>query len=283
MRIDLRNGLIADFWHDPCLGDTPLYIRFPRLFALESNKVGSVASHFSISEWLWEWRRAIRGGVEQSQFDQLSSLLSSISFSTGPDRWRCDLSSDGTFYVSQARKIIDAKNHATFSVRTVWCNVVPIKINIFIWRLKLHRLGTLRNLESKELFFDISCCVLCDVSEESHNHLFVRCDTSYQIWCKVSRWIDIPIPLWNAVEEIWPWIDTFANQGSKKIIISIIVYSTLWNIWNLRNGIIFKENKVRKSQVFDSIVASSFYWLYSRYHKTKINWLEWLKDPLPSL
>ncbi|XP_071730763.1 uncharacterized protein [Rutidosis leptorrhynchoides] len=179
LSIKVGNGLHTDFWHDPWIGHDSLAIRFPRSFALDTVKFGSVASHFSDSGWSWLWRREHRSGAEQLQHAQLLFLLDSVSFSGEPDRWWWDKSNDGVFYTHSARKIIDSSYHASFSFKTVWCNYVSIKVNIFIWRLKLHRLATLRNLEAKGLTFDNSCCGLCDVSEESHSHLFVRCDTSY--------------------------------------------------------------------------------------------------------
>ncbi|XP_071694611.1 uncharacterized protein [Rutidosis leptorrhynchoides] len=283
LRIKVGNGLHTDFWHDPWIGHDSLAIRFPRSFALDTVKFGSVASHFSDSGWSWLWRREHRSGAEQLQHAQLLFLLDSVSFSGEPDHWWWDKSNDGVFYTHSARKIIDSSYHASFSFKTVWCNYVPIKVNIFIWRLKLHRLATLRNLEAKGLTFDNSCCGLCDVSEESHSHLFVRCDTSYQIWCKVGRWLGISIPIWDSVDEVWSWIDSFSSHRKKKLIIMINVFSTFWNIWSLRNGIIFKDHKQWKSHVFDNIVSSGFSWLFSRLHKPKINWTDWLKDPLNSM
>ncbi|XP_071704768.1 uncharacterized protein [Rutidosis leptorrhynchoides] len=271
------------FWRDPWIGNDILATRFPRLFALDSAKKGSVASHLASVGWFWEWRRSIRGGAEQEQLLHLLSLLSTVSISEGEDRWWWDYSTDGLYRVSSARSIIASFDYAPFTHQTDWCNSVPIKINIFVWRLKLHRLATLRNLESKDLSFDNSCCALCDVSEESHSHLFVRCDTSYQLWCKVGSWLDISIPIWNSVDDVWIWINSFSHNRNKKLIISVIAYSTIWNIWKLRNDIIFKEHKFRKSHVFDAIVVTGFNWLYARYHKSTLNWTEWLQNPLCSL
>ncbi|XP_071741010.1 uncharacterized protein [Rutidosis leptorrhynchoides] len=283
IRCKLGSGSSLDFWHDPWLDGTPLLNRYPRLFALESEKNGSVASHFGSNGWQWSWRRDIREGEEQSQYMDLSKALSDVSLSSDYDSWCWECSSDGLYSVSIARTRIQASNLAPFSLPTLWCKHVPIKINVFIWRLKMHRLATLRNLEARGLNFDNSCCGFCDVSEESHSHLFVRCDTTYQIWCRTGNWLGIAFPIWNSIDDIWPWIDSNFPNGKKRIIITVIAYSILWNIWRLRNCITFKDHTFNRSHVFDNIVLSSFNWLYARYHKSILNWTVWLQTPMYSL
>ncbi|XP_071700085.1 uncharacterized protein [Rutidosis leptorrhynchoides] len=260
----------------------PLYYLDFLVYSPWKRKNGSVSSHFTDTGWHWSWRIEIRGVIEESQFNELLYSLNSVALSS---KWWWDSSPNGSFSASIARKMVDVLAQAHFDVPTYKCNIVPIKINICIWRLKLHRLATLRNLDIRDLVFDNTCCGLCDFFEESHSHLFVRCDTSYPIWCKIGRWLDISIPKWNSVDEIWNWIDSFSAQRNKKIIISSsfsaqrnkkiiissIVYSTFWNIWHLRNRIVFKDHSFKKAHVFDSIVFSSFNWLFARYHKSRIN------------
>ncbi|XP_071693892.1 uncharacterized protein [Rutidosis leptorrhynchoides] len=225
----------------------------------------------------------IRGGEELAQFNNLSNALSVATLSNDQDSWFWEHSPSGLFSVPSARTRIEAQNYAPFSIPSLWCKQVPIKINNFIWRLKIHRLATLRNLEARGLVFDTSCCGFCEVSEESHSHLFVRCDSTYQIWCRVDRWLGITFPIWNSIDEIWARIDSNFASGNKRLLIMVIVYSTLWNVWRLRNCIIFKDHSFKKSHVFDNIVLASFNWLYARYHKSTLNWTMWLQNPMYSL
>ncbi|GKC47574.1 RNA-directed DNA polymerase, eukaryota, partial [Tanacetum coccineum] len=63
---------------------------FPRLFALDEDKDCNVASKFHGPVEL-SFRRAIRGGVESSQFSQLREMLDTVILSNMEDRWRWDL------------------------------------------------------------------------------------------------------------------------------------------------------------------------------------------------
>ncbi|GKC07767.1 hypothetical protein Tco_0999377, partial [Tanacetum coccineum] len=101
------NGNTTRFWLDNwVLGDT-LSERFPRLFALENNKQISIASKWGEPSLDSSFRRPIRGGVEQQQWSELLSFTGTISFSSLPDRWVCDLNGDGVFSVKDIRSRID--------------------------------------------------------------------------------------------------------------------------------------------------------------------------------
>ena len=86
----IGNGIRSLFWYDCWIGDVPLYAKFPRLFALELNKVVSVADKLngSLAD---SFRKDVRGGCESHQMEALNSLLASISSSNSRDRWFCDL------------------------------------------------------------------------------------------------------------------------------------------------------------------------------------------------
>ncbi|GJZ48514.1 hypothetical protein Tco_0602346 [Tanacetum coccineum] len=64
------------------------------------------------------FRRAVRGGTEQQQLSDLSSLLASVSISPVPDRWVCSLASDGSFRVRDVRNAIDDLPLPSFSEAT---------------------------------------------------------------------------------------------------------------------------------------------------------------------
>ncbi|XP_071711036.1 uncharacterized protein [Rutidosis leptorrhynchoides] len=247
------------------------------------NRSSNVASRSSNGSWLWFWRRPPRGGVEESQHADLREALSSISLSASTDYWTWENPPNNVFEVTQARRAIESSimhNSPSFSM---WCKTAPIKVNIFIWRLNLDRLPTIPNLEHRDVTVDRDCCALCDVSEESRDHLFIRCDTSYQIWCRIGIWLDISFPILDSIEDLWSWINSLPQIGNRRFIVKVAAISTLWHIWSLRNGIIFKDHNIRKSYVFDYIVLSAFNWIYSRYHKSTLNWTTWLHSPLYSL
>nr|GEU48832.1 RNA-directed DNA polymerase, eukaryota [Tanacetum cinerariifolium] len=112
----IGNGMQTKFWHDVWIEDQKLSCVFPRLFALEEDKDCNVASKV-LGDIDHSFRRAIRGGVESLQFEQLREMLDTIILSNledrwrwdlnGSDRWRWDLNGSGSFRVSDVRNFLD--------------------------------------------------------------------------------------------------------------------------------------------------------------------------------
>ncbi|XP_071729238.1 uncharacterized protein [Rutidosis leptorrhynchoides] len=259
MHIKLGNGSLSSFWYDPWLEGMPLASRFPRLLALDTRKSDLVAERFQNGVWTWFWRRDLRGGIEQFSFSSLLSLLAPINLSREKDIWVWDGSSSNVFSVSDARRQIDSHNIAPPSRKTDWFKTFPPKINIFIWRLKMQRLATKENLEKKGIILSNSACALCHLHADTDHHIFVTCNISRQIWVYIGSWVNMHIPCWASMEELWTWFDGLQIQGKKRLVLRSIWYSTLWNMWRLRNSYTFNDAAFRKSHVLDNIIVSSFF------------------------
>ncbi|XP_071741103.1 uncharacterized protein [Rutidosis leptorrhynchoides] len=225
---------------------------------LDSN----VADRFTPNGWIWFWRRALRGGAEYSQFIDLSSLLANVFLSDYPDLWCWAENPSHNYSVSSARLLIDKQYLAPSSRATSWCRYVPIKINVFIWRLNLLCLPTKINLMLRGVEMENTTCCLCNLSDEDEVHLFMSCETSLQIWHRIGRWINYDIPSWSSIEDAWLWVDGVPISGNQRIILRIITISFFWNVWHLRNSYVFNDAKFKRSYVFDSIVVTAFEWFY---------------------
>lgn len=55
------------------------------------------------------------------------------------------------------------------------------KVKMFVWRLVLNALPTLMNLRMRHINTD-GMCPICNIEEESTNHLFLRCGWVKLIW-----------------------------------------------------------------------------------------------------
>ncbi|GJZ96151.1 zinc finger, CCHC-type containing protein, partial [Tanacetum coccineum] len=144
----IGNGSSTSFWHERWNGDTCFSVRFHRLFNLEHEKDISVAQKLHLSDCASSFRRRPRGGLEESQWNEMVQV--------------------------SARKEIDKHLRVMSSVPTRWSKLMPIKVNVFIWRM-LDKLPTRSNLFDKGV--DVPCvlCPICDSKVESRNHLFFGC------------------------------------------------------------------------------------------------------------
>ncbi|GKF85675.1 hypothetical protein Tco_0253502, partial [Tanacetum coccineum] len=89
-----------------------------------------VASKLSYGGLDHSFRRKLRGGVEQAQFELLKEKVDGIILNISQDRWNWSLVGSGEFSMSSVRKLIDDALLPTTNTKTRWINVVPIKINV---------------------------------------------------------------------------------------------------------------------------------------------------------
>ncbi|GJZ10125.1 RNA-directed DNA polymerase, eukaryota [Tanacetum coccineum] len=91
-KIDLYSAHITSNWcsilremHQlKAKGDSNLHDTFPRMFALEADKQSTVAA--KIAQVDGSFRRPVRSGLEQDQFNELVSYIDSVSLSSSQDR-----------------------------------------------------------------------------------------------------------------------------------------------------------------------------------------------------
>ncbi|GKA82972.1 RNA-directed DNA polymerase, eukaryota [Tanacetum coccineum] len=139
-KIRVGNGIRTSFWNDLWIGESILKLSFPRLYALEDNKDSSVADKINDSITS-SFRRFVRGGVESFQLDHLNSC------------WK-------PFFLPKGDK------------PTRWVKSVPIKVNVFAWKLFLDRLPTRFNLAHRNVYVPSLDCPLYYQLVESYEEWF---------------------------------------------------------------------------------------------------------------
>ena len=90
-----------------------------------------------------------------------------------------------------------------------------------------------------------SWCVMCRKSEESTNHLFLRCEVASRFWEKLCKevnfsWAIIPFPCEALLMES---IDTFGKGRKAKTLWRNAVSAIFWVIWNERSSRSLKESR----------------------------------------
>nr|GEY83199.1 RNA-directed DNA polymerase, eukaryota [Tanacetum cinerariifolium] len=164
-------------------------------------------------------------GAESHQLNLLTNLLDTVILYNMEDIWFFDLNGDGRFCIKDVRCLLDDAFLPKADVPTRWIKSIPIKINIFAWKLCLDRLPTRVNLAKRNVAVASLLCPLCDSGMEDVAHLFFRCDMAKDVMFLVSRW---------------------------------------WDLDDRRNLLLFEVKKPRKDVIFDDIVLRSFNWCVAR-------------------
>ncbi|PWA36133.1 peptide chain release factor APG3, chloroplastic [Artemisia annua] len=252
-KLVIGNGSSTSFWHDRWYGDTCLKEKFKRLFNLELHKDVSVASKLQTPNVVSSFRRLLRSGIENSQLVELVQILSSISLSSANDRWSWTLHGLGEFSVKLAREEIDKHVLVVSPSHSRWSKVLPIKLNVFLWRMLLDRLPTRSNLYNRGI--DIACvlCPNCGAAIENRNHLFFGCSMSVDLARLIGRWWNIHIPIFGDPSSWETWFDGLNHSSLQKGILEATFISMWWHIWKFRNSSLFSSKKPRKEMIFDDI------------------------------
>nr|GEZ44576.1 RNA-directed DNA polymerase, eukaryota, reverse transcriptase zinc-binding domain protein [Tanacetum cinerariifolium] len=276
----LGDGAKFSFWDDKWCEVGILKSRFPRIYALDTCKKVSVRCKLINSNLESSFRRVVRGegGVEQSQYDALTELISGINLLPQTDRYVWALDGTGEFSVSSIRHLIDVTRSSTVSSRTRWVKYMPIKLNVFTWKVKLNALPTRFNISRRGMYISSLSCPLCQEGVESSSHLFFNCILIRQLYSKIARWWDISFDGCSSYEEWLEWLNSLRLSVKIKLMLEGVIYSLWWNIWVFCNKTLFDSNPPFKAKLFDDIVSSCFYWCSFRC-KAAFSWDVWLKNP----
>nr|GEW91680.1 hypothetical protein [Tanacetum cinerariifolium] len=166
----------------------------------------------------------------------------------------------GEFTVSSIRKTIDDIRSPSVSFRTRWVKYMPIKLNVFAWKVKLNALPTRINISRRGIDINSLSCPLCQHGVESSSHLFFNCELIRQLYSKIARWWDISFDGCSSYEEWLDWLTSLRLSAKLKLMLEGVIYSLWWHIWLFRNKTLFVSKPPSKATLFDDIVSSSFYW-----------------------
>ncbi|GJS11041.1 RNA-directed DNA polymerase, eukaryota, reverse transcriptase zinc-binding domain protein [Tanacetum coccineum] len=142
--------------------------RFPR--ALENLKRITVGSKLTQPCLTHSFRRIPRGGLEESQVEEMSKVVQTVDFNNSQDKWSWSLNTVGEYTVASARYLIDVRLLSKGELKTRWIRYVPIKVNTFAWKVMMNSIPTRFNISRRRIDIESLACVNCDVGIESTNH-----------------------------------------------------------------------------------------------------------------
>nr|GEU35202.1 RNA-directed DNA polymerase, eukaryota, reverse transcriptase zinc-binding domain protein [Tanacetum cinerariifolium] len=162
MKKKVGDGQDTLFWEEVWMGDMTFKSRFPRVYALESDK--------------------------KITLTDLIAILEGVELPAVHDRWNWSLLGSGEFSVASARKFIDDHRLIGSPHKTRWVKVVPIKINVMAWKLRFDFLPTRLNLSRRDLELESILCPNCNKEVESTIHIFFACSMVRDLYHKIASW-----------------------------------------------------------------------------------------------
>ncbi|PWA38671.1 retrotransposon gag domain-containing protein [Artemisia annua] len=84
--------------------------------------------HWNGSSFSWNWRRPLRGGIEDNQYNKICDIVKQVTIIQSDDscRWCCDTMD--SFLVNGLRKHLDCLSLPSHYLATRWNKIVPRKL-----------------------------------------------------------------------------------------------------------------------------------------------------------
>ncbi|GKA31618.1 RNA-directed DNA polymerase, eukaryota, reverse transcriptase zinc-binding domain protein [Tanacetum coccineum] len=164
-------------------------------------------------------RRSPRGGIEANQFSSLQTLIKDVKLSDHRDSWIWTPDIAKGFFVASVRQVIDSSILDVSPQVTRWIKVIPIKVNVFLWRLSLNKLLSRVNLDKKGIDLDSLLCPICNEDVETVTHLFFSCDMAKDLWSLLARWWGLDIPVCSNILDWYAWLDELSISSEGKVFL----------------------------------------------------------------
>ncbi|PWA92433.1 RNA-directed DNA polymerase, eukaryota [Artemisia annua] len=151
------------------------------MVGLASNRNACVSEYWSSQRWNINWRREIRGGAELSQNSQLMSCIQIMCTNLDQDTWQWKFGDEESVTMRYVRYSLDVSRFPFASIATRWCKILPIKVNVFVWRAMLNRLPTHTSLDHRGIDIESLMCPCCNNNVEDSNHVFFTSNVALEL------------------------------------------------------------------------------------------------------
>ncbi|CAI9280344.1 unnamed protein product [Lactuca saligna] len=186
------------------------------MYKLERHKHCKISDRLNDGRCNWNWKEIPTTTEQLRELHMLTNGVNTFQLVAQSDRWVCNLSSDGLFYVNVLRTQIDWRNMMPREVSIKWTHEVPVKINCFIWRAKFDRLPTAHALTRRGIQLMSALCPYCELEEQDTTHALFQCPLASKVWEYVGHWCNIPHLHFQSAEEMVKYLGVIGSLKNKE-------------------------------------------------------------------
>ncbi|XP_068504156.1 uncharacterized protein [Phaseolus vulgaris] len=285
----LGRGDKVRFWEDVWIGDTTLKSLFPRLYSLSANKEQKVEDVGMWEGLDWKWRLGWSRDIfewESKLEEFFSQHLGGADVKQNKDDVRVWGEENLERYsVNAAYKSLlvgcGGTYHATFEY--LWKAKAFPDILSTSWRALINRIPTREGLNRRGVQLSSLACVLCEVKEETCQHLFLECIYAQQVWFLCLKWLGITLVQQNDLKDHFLSFHLPQFSFNQNLVLKGIWAAIVRCIWDQRNAIIFKQDVVDVEEILQMAQLKSWLWMKYRTSHNSHSFSDWLLNLLDCL
>ena len=119
---------------------------------------------------------------------------------------------------------------------------------------------------------------------ETSSYLFLHCILFGSLWNHIFRWLGVSSIMSCDAPTLFNQFSFLAGAGkSRRSILQVIWFATVWEIWKERNNRVFNGKYCSILQVVDKIKSSTFMWLKRKHASLPLNFHGWWLSPFTIL
>lgn len=131
-----------------------------------------------------------------------------------------------SFSISSTRVFLDSGMLFIRGMETWWNNRVPIKVNIFVWRLRLFSTPTRERLSYMGIEAEMIMCSVCSYSVKTVDHLFIGCSELIQLWIRIAIWWGLHLPDLISIHSLISWPDSIMLTGGQMKAFEVVLWTS---------------------------------------------------------
>ncbi|XP_071739956.1 uncharacterized protein [Rutidosis leptorrhynchoides] len=222
----------------------------------------------------WDWSRDPYGRATRELYDLGELLNSSFLNPDKLDTWGWDSISNRIYTTKGLTKLINEKTigMGTNAKGTMKNNLVPKKVEVFIWRAMKKCLPVRTELDKRRIDLHSVRCPFCDDDLESVDHSLLSCTKAVEVWNKVYGWWGLGRLPNMSLEYLLQGDVRQKCLDSGKLIWQAVIWVSTYLMWRNRNHAVFKNKCWSTPVALSEIQIKSYEWIAKRNKGMVIDW-----------
>ena len=263
--ITVGNGKKTSFWDAPWVNGLKPRNIAPLIFKISSRKKWCIHDALLNNAWFHKIKMNEEFSIQHlHQFVNLWVQIHDFQLDNDlEDTITWTTSANGVYSAKSAYRAQFLGTIHTDMNRLVWKVWAPPKTKFFAWLALQNRVWTADRLARRGRP-NCGLCPLCKRAPETIAHLLVQCRFTARLWGMIKTWLGlhtIDASGWANLSTLEWWRHmTMGGIPQRKAMASLTLLVS-WEIWNERNGRVFRNKYVSPPSIYAKIKYEANLWV----------------------